>query len=335
MTTTARAEADAAVSEARDAGERMLRLVSERGHLASILGSDPTTVERFKTVMLSALTSSPKLLRADPASLVQAIRESAMWDLEPDGVDAVIVPYWDSKRSVYVADFQPTARGYVRVLYRSPKVKFVDADVVYANDYFEYEKGAVPRLVHRPLVFGERGERLGAYALVQLDSGFMRPIVLNVDQIEARRKVARDSEKGPWLDWIDEMWRKTALRSIMSIIPVARGVKAALAAESAKWEALPAPAEMPTLPPATPMLAIEAARAAFFPDQPAQDAPQPEEGTFREVDATPEPVAAPEQVATVVACGEVATDGLMAGAVCILKPDHTGAHKSGDGSWPQ
>ena len=58
-------------------------------------------MERFKTVLLSALTSSPKLLKADPPTLVQAMREAAMWDLEPDGIDAVIVPFWNSRRSVY------------------------------------------------------------------------------------------------------------------------------------------------------------------------------------------------------------------------------------------
>lgn len=336
--TSARAEADASASEAREAGQRMLKLVAERGHIADILGSDPKAVQRFETVMLSALTSNPKLLRADTATLVQAIREAAMWDLEPDGVDAVIVPFWNSRRSVYEADFQPTARGYVRVLYRSPKVLFVDADVVYANDHFEYEKGANPRLVHRPLVFGDRGERLGAYALVQLDSGFVRPVVLNAAQIEARRRVARDSEKGPWADWVDEMWRKTALRSIMSIIPVARGVKAALAAESAKY-ALPAPVEMPALTAGLPMPALDAARAAFLPDPPEEPTtpqaqpPAAEEGAFVEVDATDGPSAAPEPSSG--RCGHVATDGLMTGAVCGLEAEHKGAHKSDGGSWPR
>jgi phage RecT family recombinase len=268
-------------ADPREAGNRMVRLVEERGYLASILGSDPATVERFKTVLLSALTSSPKLLQADPATLVQAMREAAMWDLEPDGIDAVIVAYWSSKRSVYVADFQPTARGYVRVLYRSPRVRFVDADVVYENDHFEYEKGAVPKLVHRPLVFGDRGTRIGAYALVQLDSGFVRPIVLNEEQIAARRRVARDAEAGPWAEWPDEMARKTALRALMSLVPIARGVKAALAAEDAKYAALPAPAPVAALPAAAsaPMPALLAARAAFVgPDEPtaAEPAPGPE-----------------------------------------------------------
>jgi hypothetical protein len=34
-------------------------------------------------------------------------------------------------------------------------------------------------------------------------------------------------------------------------------------------------------------------------------------------------------------CGVQALDGLMAGSVCNLEGGHRGAHKSGDGSWPQ
>jgi hypothetical protein len=79
----------------------------------------------------------------------------------------------------------------------------------------------------------------------------------------------------------------------------------------------------------------ELARAratAIEADQSVQDAPQPEEGTFREgADATPDPVAAPAPTG----CGHVAGDGLMAGAVCILDPHETGAHRSDGGSWPR
>lgn len=255
----------AARESAAAQGQRMVRLLEERGYLAEILGTDRTTVERFRTVMLSALTGSPKLLAADQASLVQAMREAAMWGLEPDGVDAVIVPFWNSRNSRYEADFQPTARGYVTVLYRSPRVAFVDADVVYEGDAFEYEKGETPRLYHRPNVFGDRGKRLGAYAVVRLDSGYVRPVVLNEQQIEQRRKVSRESEKGAWAEWADEMARKTALRSIMSLVPIARGVKAALAAESAKYDSLPAPEPVAQLAaPSRPAPALEAARSAFL-----------------------------------------------------------------------
>lgn len=42
-----------------------------------------------------------------------------------------------------------------------------------------------------------------------------------------------------------------------------------------------------------------------------------------------ERVAAPD-----ASCDDVAANGLMEGAVCILPTSHTGAHKSADGSWP-
>ncbi len=358
MTQAQAPDQQAAREAAAEAGARMVRLVEERGYLSQILGSDTATVERFRTVMLSALTSSPKLLSADPASLIQAMREAAMWGLEPDGVDAVIVPFWNSRNSRYEADFQPTARGYVQVLYRSPRVRFVDADVVWQNDFFEYEKGAVPRLVHRPLVFGDRGERLGAYALVQLDSGFVRPVVLNREQIDKRRKVARDSEKGPWLDWEDEMWRKTALRSIMSLVPIARGVKAALAAESEKYQALGPGEAAPQVSAPAPLPALEAARGAFLglPEPaaqtprpqsakrqakrpaPAQDAPSAEPEPEAPTDAAEQPV---EAQATAL-CDATSDPQLGSVEECAEPAGHLAVrgspqrHKSAGGTvWPE
>lgn len=290
MTTAAPPRRSEAQIDPREAGARMIALVEQRGYLGAILGSEPATVERFKTVLLSALTGSPKLLQADPATLVQAMREAAMWNLEPDGVDAVIVPYWNSKRSVYEADFQVTARGYVTVLYRSPRVLFVDADLVYENDVFEYEKGAVPRLVHKPFIFGDRGARLGAYALVQLDTGFVRPIVLNEAAISSRRKHGRDPEKGTWAEWPDEMARKTALRALMSMVPIERGVKAAVAEDAKKYPALTAPEPVALLAapevPSAPQPALEAARAAFVgAPEPAETEPTPEPPAGRMDDA--------------------------------------------------
>lgn len=349
MTAQATAPDQAAARESAAAqGQRMVRLLEERGYLAEILGSDRTTVERFRTVMLSALTSSPKLLAADQASLVQAMRESAMWGLEPDGVDAVIVPFWSSRNSRYEADFQPTARGYVTVLYRSPRVAFVDADVVYEGDVFEYEKGETPRLYHKPNVFGARGKRLGAYAVVRLDSGYVRPVVLNEAQIEQRRKVSRESEKGAWAEWADEMARKTALRSIMSLVPIARGVKAALAAESEKYAALGAPEAVaqiaaPTQAPAQ-LAAVASARGAFLglpegdpvepkPETkasrrqkaaPAQDAPQQAPEPSAEPDAAPE---AEEAVATALCDSTSPYEG---SAPCVKPAGHKGNHASSE-----
>jgi hypothetical protein len=46
----------------------------------------------------------------------------------------------------------------------------------------------------------------------------------------------------------------------------------------------------------------------------------------------------PDPVVTVsepTDCGDVATDGLMTGAVCILPAHATGPHRSADGSWPR
>jgi len=76
------------------------------------------------------------------------------------------------------------------------------------------------------------------------------------------------------------------------------------------------------MPRPSPALSLaEVARARAEAAQPAQDAP-----------SDPEPVVV---VSVPTMCGVQATDGLMAGAVCILPAHDSGPHKSSDGSWPR
>lgn len=65
--------------------------------------------------------------------------------------------------------------------------------------------------------------------------------------------------------------------------------------------------------------------------QPAQDAPSAPEHAAPAPDA-PDPA---EEAVAREACDARAADGIMAGSVCGLAAEHTGAHKSADGSWPR
>lgn len=65
--------------------------------------------------------------------------------------------------------------------------------------------------------------------------------------------------------------------------------------------------------------------------QAAQDAPSAPQEPEAPTGAAEEPIEAQSRDA----CGSVADGGLMAGAVCMLPPDHDGkVHKSPEGSWP-
>ena len=254
------ARAPEAKIDPREAGERMVRLVEERGYLGAILGSDPATVERFKTVLLGPHRQP----QGPPASPRRWSRRCARRRCGTSSPTATRRPTGTaSGRSTRPTSKSPPAESYGALPQPAGPVRGRRRDD--DADEFTFEKGAVPRLVHRPKMFGDRGNRIGAYALVQLNTGFVRPIVLNEEQIQKRRKVARDSEKGPWLDWEDEMWRKTALRACMSLVPIERGVKAALAVEATKYPELATPEPMLSLPepPASVPTSLLAARAAF------------------------------------------------------------------------
>ena len=169
------------------------------------------------------------------------------------------------------------------------------------------------------------------YAVVRVyRKGVSRPIAARADWHEYKPD-AGDAGRG------DAMWTRMprvmlakvaealALRKAFPYDPENRqgiGADIYTTDEMAQAERpAPAPVQRPSL--------SELAR------QRASAAPQAEEATFVDVDATPEPIATPGAPAA-ASCGSVAPDGgIMAGAVCILAPHATGPHKTENGSWPR
>jgi recombination protein RecT len=235
--------------------------------LLSLLGSDEA-VERFKTVALHAIVHDTKLREADPLSVIEAVREAATLSLEPTGVlgEAWILPYKGTAR------LSVGYRGYLKLIRRSRAVSFVDTQIVYMNDRFDIQFGTDPRIVHVPLLYGERGEDgallsdrgsyRGAYAWAEL-VGTPRPMIewMTLEDIEQVRKASPSVIAGrssPWDNWYGEMARKSPIRRLAKRLPLDPVAERALAVDDET-----ADAEAEALRPAGPALTGRAgARAA-------------------------------------------------------------------------
>lgn len=206
---------------------------SRADQMRDLLGGDERLYERFRTVALHAVTSNPRLMESDPASIFEAIRDSATLGLEPNGLmgEGYVLPYRDSRTGRTLAQFQVGWRGLLKLIRRSNGIASIDAQCVYEFDTFDVDLGSEPKVVHKPSLT-ERGNRVGAYAVCRLSSGELVIEWMPNAEIEMVRRSSKSKDKGPWVDWPDEMARKTVLKRIAKRLPLAHVAERALEIEA-------------------------------------------------------------------------------------------------------
>lgn len=113
-------------------------------------------------------------------------------------------------------------KGEIELIYRAGAVASVKAEVVHANDLFEYEPGTMERPRHEVDWFGDRGEMVGVYAYaVMKDGSTSKVVVMSKAEVDRARKVSRSSSgaSSPWVKWPDRMWIKTAVHQLYKWVP--------------------------------------------------------------------------------------------------------------------
>lgn len=104
------------------------------------------TPERFSRIVLSALSTNPKLAETSPQSFLGAMMTAAQLGMEPNTPlgQAYLIPFWNSKARALECQFQLGYKGLIDLAYRSGDVSTIMAQVVYENDEFEYSFGLEP-----------------------------------------------------------------------------------------------------------------------------------------------------------------------------------------------
>lgn len=183
--------------------------------------------ERFMRVVLTAVQNNPALQRADRASFFTSAIKAAQDGLLPDGREGALVIYRskdrdDNGREVWVDKVQwmPMIAGLRKKVRNSGEIATWDAQVVYANDFFEYELGDDPFIKHKPALTGEPGPVVAAYSVATLKSGEKSREVMTRAQLEKVRSVSKSKDRGPWVDWFDEMCRKSVARRHSKVLPM-------------------------------------------------------------------------------------------------------------------
>ena len=196
---------------------------ANKGKIAEILPKH-LTPERLCKVALLAASRDPKLALCHPLSLLRATMEAAAVGLEPNTPlqHAWLIPYNNTKNRTMDAQFQIGYRGLVELARRSGQIKSVSANVVRAEDLFEYEDGLDVKLRHVPnFDVEDRGAIKYVYAIAHFKDGGHQHDVMTIHEVEAIRKRSKSPNYGPWQDHFAEMAKKTVLKRLCKLLPMA------------------------------------------------------------------------------------------------------------------
>jgi recombination protein RecT len=180
------------------------------------------SVEKFKRVVMTAINSDMKLLSADKTTLISAAMKAAQDGLLPDGREATFAIFNTKKDNAWVntVQYMPMYAGILKKIRNSGELETISANVVYANDFFEYVLGDNEEIIHKPLMRGDRGDAIGVYAIAKTKAGGIFREVMTFDEIEKVRAVSRAAKSGPWVTWWSEMARKTVIRRLAKRLPM-------------------------------------------------------------------------------------------------------------------
>lgn len=180
------------------------------------------TPERFTRIVLSALSTSPKLADTTPSSFLGAMMTAAQLGVEPNTPlgQAYLIPYFNAKKNQLECQFQLGYKGLIDLAYRSGEISVIQAQVVYANDEFTFSFGLEPELKHVPAK-SSRGEPIFVYAMFRTKDDGYGFDVMSMDDIRAHaRKYSKSFSSGPWQTNFEEMAKKTVLKKILKYAPL-------------------------------------------------------------------------------------------------------------------
>lgn len=189
------------------------------------------TPERFQRTAVTAVNLNPDLLRADRRSLFNACAKSASDGLLPDGRDGAFVIFntkdkgADGKEKwIQKVQWMPMIAGIIKKARQSGEISALGARIVYANEiqqnrFTHKVVDGVPKVDHDPILYGDRGAMALVYSFVRFKDGTVDFEFLHADDVKKIRAVSK-AKFGPWYDWEEEMWKKSAIRRHAKRLPI-------------------------------------------------------------------------------------------------------------------
>lgn len=206
------------------------------------MAGDMTEVRKIFAIAIQTINRTPALLECTEQSVFACIAQSMAFGLLPGFMqECGYVPLNNKKTGKKEANFWPMYQGLVKLAFHSGIVARVASGVVWSSDEFTYEDGLELVLRHRPFAGPreQRGVRQGVWAVIKLTSGENQGVYLSHEHIAGVKAKApgAGTSDSPWNsknpDDVDWMWKKTALKQVIKLIPKTERLAQAIEVDNA------------------------------------------------------------------------------------------------------
>lgn len=228
--------------EGHDALRTLQIFLNQRTKNLAMFAASRVKPDVLVRLALFEFSQNEWLRRCTPESIYGSLILAAQIGLEPSGIkgEAYLVPFKGKCTLV------PGWRGLVKLALKSKAVKSIYSHVVYENDRFKVWLGSEPKVEHEPLLMGDRGELIAAYAVAKFENGEIDVEVMTLEELQKIKNAAaksRGGKAGPaYEDWEDQMFRKAPIRRLSKRLPLGeefhRAVKADELADVGEQERL-------------------------------------------------------------------------------------------------
>lgn len=194
-------------------------------------------VEWFVAEVRVAVARAPKLLDCDRVSVIDALTTCAQLGLSPSGRlgSAYLIPY--GTKCTLVIGY----KGYVDLAFRSGDVVGFGAQVVHENEPFEVVEGFDLSIHKHVREVESPGALRAVYAWATLRGGYTVKVLMWAREVLAIKARSKAASSGPWVTDEAEMWKKTAVRRLVKMLPLspqkAQAFHKAQEVEDAEWDA--------------------------------------------------------------------------------------------------
>jgi len=204
-------------------------------------------IARFTAVVVRAVQENPELLQADRTSLFFACQKAAQDHLIPDGKEGFLGIYSvkakKDGKDVWVkkVQWQPMIGGLRKIL-ANARIN-IRAEIVYEEDLFLYDQGDSPCIVHKPIVFGKRGDIVGAYAIAtNMDTGeIIGRETMDLAELEKVRAASKNPSGNVYTIWDTEMKRKAVAKRLFKQLPLPDSIREVIERDNEQFDMHQAP----------------------------------------------------------------------------------------------
>lgn len=211
---------------------------TQKAGLANLLPSHMKP-DRFLRIVLNAMRVTPKLMDCTLESLFGATIFCAQVGLEPNTPQGhvYLIPFKNNRQNRTEVQVIIGYQGLIALARRTGEIASISAQAVYANDDFEIDYMNPEDCRHRPLMTGDRGEIIGAWAKATFKDGGMAFDFMpraDIDKIRNgsqgyQTAIKFNSKNSPWIGHYPEMAVKTAIRRLTKRLPMSIEMAAAVA----------------------------------------------------------------------------------------------------------